>query len=131
MKVVIFCGGLGVRMGEATQRIPKPMMRIGNRPILWHIMRWYADWGHTEFILCLGYRGDAIKGYFLTHNEALANDFVLDGRTREVELLDERHGRLADHVRRHGRPADDRRAPEGRRASSATTSTSSPPTATG
>ena len=55
MKVVIFCGGLGVRMGEETLRIPKPMIRIGNRPILWHIMRYYASWGHTEFILCLGY----------------------------------------------------------------------------
>ena len=56
MKVVIFCGGFGVRMGEETQRIPKPMVRIGNRPILWHIMRYYADWGHKEFILCLGTR---------------------------------------------------------------------------
>jgi glucose-1-phosphate cytidylyltransferase len=61
MKVVIFCGGLGVRMGEETQRIPKPMIRIGNRPILWHIMRFYASWGHTEFVLCLGYKGDVIK----------------------------------------------------------------------
>jgi glucose-1-phosphate cytidylyltransferase len=89
MKVVIFCGGLGVRMGEATQRIPKPMVQIGNRPILWHIMRWYADWGHSEFILCLGYKGDVIKEYFLEHNEALTNDFVLDrsdGRAH-VELL--------------------------------------------
>jgi glucose-1-phosphate cytidylyltransferase len=89
MKVVIFCGGLGVRMGEATQRIPKPMVRIGNRPILWHIMRWYAAWGHSEFILCLGYKSDVIKEYFLEHNDALTNDFVLDrsaGKTH-VELL--------------------------------------------
>jgi glucose-1-phosphate cytidylyltransferase len=89
MKVVIFCGGLGVRMGDATQSIPKPMVRIGNRPILWHIMRYYADWGHREFILCLGYRGDVIKEYFLEHNDALTNDFVLDrsdGTTR-LELL--------------------------------------------
>ena len=68
MKVVIFCGGLGVRMGEETQRIPKPMIQIGDRPILWHIMRYYAGWGHTEFILCLGYKGDVIKEYFLSHN---------------------------------------------------------------
>src|SRR4051794_35605698 len=89
MKVVIFCGGLGVRMGEHTQSMPKPMVRIGNRPILWHIMRYYAAWGHTEFILCLGHKGDVIKEYFLTHNEALTNDFVLD-RSKEktnVELL--------------------------------------------
>jgi glucose-1-phosphate cytidylyltransferase len=89
VKVVIFCGGLGVRMGEATQRIPKPMVRIGNRPILWHIMRYYAAWGHTEFILCLGYKSDAIKEYFLEHNAALNNDFVLDrsGGSNRIELL--------------------------------------------
>jgi len=89
VKVVIFCGGLGVRMGEETQRIPKPMIRIGNRPILWHIMRYYADWGHKEFVLCLGYKGDLIKEYFLTHNEALTNDFVLEGHGPQarIELL--------------------------------------------
>ena len=89
MKVVIFCGGLGVRMGEETQRIPKPMIHIGNRPILWHIMRYYAAWGHTEFVLCLGYKGDVIKEYFLAHNEALFSDFVLDGygTDAEVEIL--------------------------------------------
>jgi glucose-1-phosphate cytidylyltransferase len=86
MKVVIFCGGMGVRMGEETQRIPKPMIPIGNRPILWHIMRYYAAWGHTEFILCLGYKGNVIKEYFLTHNEALFNDFVLEGYGAEAKL---------------------------------------------
>jgi glucose-1-phosphate cytidylyltransferase len=85
VKVVIFCGGMGVRMGEATQRIPKPMILVGSKPILWHIMKWYASWGHTEFILCLGYRAETVKEYFLTYNEAVANDFVLDGR--EIELL--------------------------------------------
>lgn len=85
MKVVLFCGGLGVRMGEATQRIPKPMIPVGTQPILFHIMRWYASWGHREFILCLGYRAEVIKRFFLEYNEALANDFVLaEGR---VELL--------------------------------------------
>ena len=88
MKVVIFCGGLGVRMGEETQRIPKPMIRLGNRPILWHIMRYYAAWGHKEFILCLGRKGDVIKEYFLNHNEALTSDFVLDGSAKaRIELL--------------------------------------------
>lgn len=85
MKVVIFCGGLGVRMGEATQRIPKPMITVGNQPILWHIMKWYALWGHNEFILCLGYRGESVKEYFLTYHEAIANDFVLAGS--DVQLL--------------------------------------------
>ena len=95
MKVVIFCGGLGVRMGEETQRIPKPMIRIGNRPILWHIMRYYAAWGHTEFVLCLGYKGDVIREYFLNYNEALFNDFVLEGHGAEarVELLQRDVGR--------------------------------------
>jgi glucose-1-phosphate cytidylyltransferase len=89
MKVVIFCGGLGVRMGEATQRIPKPMIEIGGRPILWHIMRYYASWGHSDFILCLGYKGDVVKEYFLTYNEALFNDFVLErnGDGTKLELL--------------------------------------------
>ena len=89
MKVVIFCGGLGVRMGEETQRIPKPMIPIGNRPILWEIMRYYASWGHHEFVLCLGYKGDVIREYFLNYNEALFNDFVLEGHGADarIELL--------------------------------------------
>jgi glucose-1-phosphate cytidylyltransferase len=87
VKVVIFCGGLGVRMGEETQKIPKPMISVGGRPILWHIMKWYAAWGHTEFILCLGYKADVVKQYFLTYNEALTNDFVLSNGGRDVELL--------------------------------------------
>jgi glucose-1-phosphate cytidylyltransferase len=87
LKVVVFCGGLGVRMGEETQRIPKPMISVGNRPILWHIMKWYSSWGHEEFVLCLGYKAEVIKEYFLTYNEALANDFVLSNGGKEVELL--------------------------------------------
>lgn len=87
MKVVIFCGGLGVRMGEATREIPKPMITVGNRPILWHIMKWYASWGYTEFVLCLGYKGECVKRYFLGYNEALANDFVLSNGARDIELL--------------------------------------------
>jgi glucose-1-phosphate cytidylyltransferase len=95
MKVVIFCGGLGVRMGEETQRIPKPMIPIGSRPILWEIMRYYASWGHHEFVLCLGYKGDVIREYFLNYNEALFNDFVLDGHGADarVELLERDVGR--------------------------------------
>jgi len=86
VKVVIFCGGLGVRMGEETQRIPKPMISVGGRPILWHIMKWYASWGYDDFVLCLGYRGEVIKDYFLNYNEALSNDFVLSNGGRDVEL---------------------------------------------
>ena len=87
MKVVIFAGGFGVRMGEHTQRIPKPLIPVGDRPILWHIMKYYAAWGHTDFILCLGYRAESVKEYFLTYSEALANDFVLSNGGRDVELL--------------------------------------------
>jgi glucose-1-phosphate cytidylyltransferase len=87
VKVVIFCGGLGVRMGDATQTIPKPMIAVGTRPILWHIMKWYASWGHTEFVLCLGYKSETIKDYFLHYEEALANDFVLSNGGRDVRLL--------------------------------------------
>jgi glucose-1-phosphate cytidylyltransferase len=87
MKVVIFCGGMGVRMGEATQSIPKPMITVGGRPILWHIMKWYASWGFDDFILCLGYKAESIKRYFLEYNEALSNDFVLSNGGLDVELL--------------------------------------------
>jgi glucose-1-phosphate cytidylyltransferase len=87
MKVVLFCGGYGVRMGEETQRIPKPMINVGSRPIIWHIMKYYALWGHTEFILCLGYKAEVIKNYFLTYNEALTNDFVLSNGGKDITLL--------------------------------------------
>ena len=86
MKVVLFCGGLGLRMREASERAPKPMIPVGNRPLLLHLMKYYAHFGHTEFILCLGYQAHVIKDYFLHYNEALLNDFVLthDGT---VELI--------------------------------------------
>ena len=116
VKVVIFCGGLGVRMGEATQRIPKPMITVGSRPILWHIMKWYASWGHDDFILCLGYKGECIKEYFLDYNEALSNDFVLSNGGRDVELLGSDISDWRDHVRRHRAQVDDRRAAAGGRA---------------
>jgi glucose-1-phosphate cytidylyltransferase len=86
LKVVIFCGGFGVRMGEETRRIPKPMIDIGGKPILWHIMRYYSMWGHDEFILCLGYKGEAVKQYFLSYNGALLNDFVLDRNSSGTKL---------------------------------------------
>jgi glucose-1-phosphate cytidylyltransferase len=87
MKVVLFCGGFGVRMGDETQRTPKPMITVGNRPILWHIMRYYASWGHKDFILCLGYKAESIKEFFLTYNEAFSNDFVLSNGGTSLELL--------------------------------------------
>jgi glucose-1-phosphate cytidylyltransferase len=87
VKVVLFCGGLGLRLRELSEAIPKPMVTIGYRPILWHVMRYYAHFGHQDFILCLGYRADVIKDYFLHYNEALSNDFVLTGGGRAPELL--------------------------------------------
>jgi glucose-1-phosphate cytidylyltransferase len=87
MKVVLFCGGLGMRIREAGESIPKPMVTIGYRPILWHVMKYYAYFGHKDFILCLGYRGDVIKDYFLNYSECLSNDFVLSDGGKKLELM--------------------------------------------
>ena len=87
MKVVLFCGGQGLRLRDHSELLPKPMVAVGYRPILWHVMRYYAHFGHKEFILCLGYKGDVIKNYFLHYEEALSNDFVLSGESGTVELL--------------------------------------------
>jgi glucose-1-phosphate cytidylyltransferase len=87
MKVVLFCGGLGTRLREHSDTIPKPLVNVGSRPILWHLMRYYAHYGHKDFILALGYRGDMVREYFLNYNEALTNDFVLSKGGKQVELL--------------------------------------------
>ena len=86
MKVVLFCGGFGTRLREHSETIPKPMVCVGTRPILWHLMRYYAHFGHREFILCLGYRGDLIKQYFLNYDECLSNDFVFSRGGRDVPM---------------------------------------------
>ncbi len=86
MKVVLFCGGLGTRLKEYSETIPKPMVEIGYRPIIWHLMRYYAHFGHKEFILCLGYRGDYIKKYFLNYNECMSNNFTISKGGKNVEL---------------------------------------------
>lgn len=85
MKVVILCGGLGARMREETEFRPKPMVRVGSRPILWHIMKIFAHHGLRDFVMCLGYRGDQIKEYFLNY-EAMNSDFTINlGRRNEIE----------------------------------------------
>lgn len=86
MKVVLFCGGYGMRMRSTDgDVIPKPLQMVGPRPLLWHVMRYYAHYGHTEFILCLGYGADKIKDFFLGYRETESNDFTLhDG---QIELL--------------------------------------------
>lgn len=76
MKVVVLCGGLGTRLREETEFRPKPMVEVGGRPILWHIMKTYAHYGFRDFVLCLGYRGNTIKEYFLNY-EAMNNDFTM------------------------------------------------------
>ncbi|MCE7985802.1 MAG: glucose-1-phosphate cytidylyltransferase [Caldilinea sp. CFX5] len=87
MKVVLFCGGLGTRLREYSETIPKPMVEIGYRPIIWHLMKYYAHFGHCDFILCLGYRGDYIKRYFLSYDECLSNDFVMSEGGRAVRIV--------------------------------------------
>src|SRR5205085_8709741 len=87
MKVVLFCGGLGMRIREASESVPKPMVHVGDRPILWHVMKYYAHFGHKDFILCLGYKADVLKRYFLEYNECLSNDFVLTQGGKNLELL--------------------------------------------
>lgn len=87
MKVVLFCGGLGMRLRDYSDTIPKPMVPIGYRPILWHLMKYYAHYGHKEFILALGYKADTIKDYFLHYDECVTNDFILDGGSTKPTLL--------------------------------------------
>ncbi len=86
MQTVILAGGLGTRLREETEFRPKPMVEIGGRPILWHIMKMYAHYGFTDFVACLGYRGDLIKEYFLNY-EAMNNDFTATlGRESSIEV---------------------------------------------
>ena len=85
MKVVLFCGGQGTRLREETEYRPKPLVEIGGRPILWHIMKLFAHHGLRDFVLCLGYRGNMIKEYFLNY-EAMNNDFTIRlGKGHQVQ----------------------------------------------
>src|SRR5260370_11416113 len=86
MKVVLFCGGLGMRIRDS-EDVPKPMVHIGQRPILWHVMKYYAHYGYKDFVLCLGYKAEAIKNYFLNYNECTSNDFVLSDGGKNLELI--------------------------------------------
>jgi len=101
MKVVLFCGGLGTRLREETEFRPKPMVDVGGRPILWHIMKSYAHYGFTDFVVCLGYKGDVIRDYFL--NYRLHNsDFAIDLASGDVEtscrMNAEREGVAPQHM---------------------------------
>jgi len=87
MKVLLFCGGQGLRLRDVSEAVPKPMVPIGLRPILWHNMHYYAHYGHRDFVLALGYKAEVIKEYFLHYDEAISNDFVLADGGRSLELL--------------------------------------------
>jgi glucose-1-phosphate cytidylyltransferase len=87
MKVVLFCGGAGMRLRGYADDVPKPMVTIGSRPILWHIMKYYAHFGHKDFILCLGYKGSAIKDYFLNYDESVSNDFIWSNGGKKIQFM--------------------------------------------
>jgi glucose-1-phosphate cytidylyltransferase len=86
VKVVLFCGGYGMRMRDGTSDAPKPMVMVGDRPLLWHVMRYYAHFGHTDFVLCLGYGASAVKDYFLSYDETRSNDFTMSDGGRTIHL---------------------------------------------
>ena len=87
MKVVLFCGGFGMRIREYSENVPKPMVTIGYRPILWHVMKYYSHFGHKDFILCLGHGADVVKNYFLNYSECVSNDFVLSEGGGKLDLV--------------------------------------------
>lgn len=87
MKVVLFCGGQGTRLRDYSEAIPKPMVNIGYRPILWNIMKYYAHFGYKEFILALGYKADVIKHYFTNYDETISNDFTYEKGGAKIDLI--------------------------------------------
>jgi glucose-1-phosphate cytidylyltransferase len=87
MKVVLFCGGAGMRLRGYTDDVPKPMVTIGSRPVLWHVMKYYAHFGHKNFILCLGYKANVIKNYFLDYQESVSNDFVFSQGGKKLDFM--------------------------------------------
>jgi glucose-1-phosphate cytidylyltransferase len=88
MKVILFCGGMGTRLREHSDTVPKPLVNVGPRPILWHLMRYYAHFGHTEFILCLGFRGSLIREYFLHYQDCMSSDFTWQDGGRSILVHD-------------------------------------------
>jgi glucose-1-phosphate cytidylyltransferase len=87
MKVVLFCGGQGLRLHPSTERIPKPLVQVGGKPILLLLMKYYSFFGHRDFILCLGYKGEEIKKFFLNYDECLSGDFVLSNGNKRQKLF--------------------------------------------
>jgi glucose-1-phosphate cytidylyltransferase len=89
MKVVLFCGGLGTRIREYSESIPKPMIPVGSHPIMWHVMQYYSRYGHRDFVLCLGYKANVIKDYFLNLNSAVTHNCVVSQFGKKVEIIGE------------------------------------------
>jgi glucose-1-phosphate cytidylyltransferase len=87
MKVVLFCGGLGTRIREYSEIVPKPMIPLGDQPILWHVMQYYWHYGHLDFILCLGYKATAVKEFFLNYRPQIYSDCVVSDHGSKVEFL--------------------------------------------
>ncbi len=90
MKVVLFCGGLGTRIRDYSENVPKPMVPVGNHPILWHVMQYYTQYGHHDFILCLGYKSNIVKKYFINYKIAESSDCVISEFGSKVELIGEK-----------------------------------------
>jgi glucose-1-phosphate cytidylyltransferase len=88
VKVVLFCGGLGTRIREYSEAIPKPMIPIGHEPVLWHVMQYYSQYGHRDFVLCMGYKATVIKEFFLGYKPQIYADCIVSGSGSKVELLD-------------------------------------------
>ena len=90
MKVILFCGGLGTRIREYSDSVPKPMIPIGNHPILWHVMQYYSDYEHYDFILCLGYKANIVKKYFFNYTIAENSDCVISEFGAKIDIIGER-----------------------------------------
>jgi glucose-1-phosphate cytidylyltransferase len=89
MKVILFCGGLGTRIREYSESIPKPMIPVGHQPIMWHIMQYYSQYGHRDFVLCLGYKANIVKDFFLNYRPQSYADCVVSNHGEKVEFLNE------------------------------------------
>jgi glucose-1-phosphate cytidylyltransferase len=87
MKTVLFCGGLGTRIRDYSENVPKPMIPIGDKPILWHLMQYYSEYGHRDFLLCLGYKANVIKEFFLNYRPEIYADCVVSGFGDKIEAL--------------------------------------------
>lgn len=87
MKTVLFCGGLGTRIRDVSESLPKPMIPIGDKPILWHLMQYYSQFGHKDFVLCLGYKASVVKEFFLNYRPQNYSDCVISGSGSSVEII--------------------------------------------